>query len=185
MRGEVDEQVRISLDEAERRGACLQSYSEAAHKDLEARCKAGQLLGPLPGLYVRKEYWQMLDPAEKALHKMRGLASMRPGWVFCATSAALAYGLPVTYAYVDCLEVVGHRSGKMLCAGHVRSRRVPDEEADGIYHDGLWMTTPLRTALDCGRSLPFRDAVAIVDAALSKGLFSKDALLAYLGKQGR
>lgn len=185
MRGEVDKQVRTSLDEAEARGACLQAYSEAAHKDLERRCDAGQLVSPLPGLYARGEYWEGLGPAQKALHKMRGLARLRPGWVFCGPSAALAYGLPVTYAFLDPLEVVGSRSGKRLCDGHVRSRHVPDEEADGVYHDGLWVTAPLRTVLDCGRTLPFCDAVAIADAALAGGLFTKEALLAYLDERRR
>lgn len=181
----VNEQVRFSLDEAQARGACLNSYSELAHKDLELRLGRGELVRPMPGLYARKDYWETLPPTQRTMHKMRGLARQRPWWVFAGTSAALAYGLPVSHGLLDVIEVASRNGSRTFCDGGVRGLYICEEEADGLFHDGLLLTTPLRTALDCARRLPFREAVAILDGALHAGLFSKEELIAYLGHHRR
>lgn len=180
MWSKVSEQVDVSLDEAESRGACLESYSEAAHKDLRLREKNGQLVCPARGIYARAAYWAALDPIQKALHKMRALARLHPEWVFCGASAATVYGLPVSYALLDELSIASSSGGKKYCAGKVRGVYIADEEADGVCLDGVCVTSPLRTALDCARLLSFRDATAVLDAALAKRLFAKEELIAYV-----
>jgi very-short-patch-repair endonuclease len=43
-----------------------------------------------------------------------------------------------------------------------------DLDADDI--DGLWVTSPVRTVIDCCLDLPFEEALSIVDSALRAGL---------------
>jgi very-short-patch-repair endonuclease len=47
----------------------------------------------------------------------------------------------------------------------------PDEVADGV-------TTPVRTVLDCARTLPFREALCVADSALRLGLVGSSELTA-------
>lgn len=177
---EVDSQVELSLAEAESRGACLHSYSELVHKDLERRRNLGQVVEPLPGLYARAEYWEGLNPEQQAMHKICGLSRLRPGWVFCGSSAALVLGALVSWSCLDPIEVVSLSGRKSLLGGKVRGRYANESDAYGTYNDGIWTTSPLRTALDCARRMTFRNAVAVVDSLMAKGLFSKEEFAEYL-----
>jgi len=48
---------------------------------------------------------------------------------------------------------------------------LPDDDVDGL------VTTPLRTVVDCARSMPLPEALAVADSALRRRLFSHDELL--------
>jgi hypothetical protein len=51
------------------------------------------------------------------------------------------------------------------------------QEGDLVQHwSGLWLTGPLRTAMDCCLLLPFEAAVCVVDDGLHRGLFSEAQL---------
>lgn len=176
----VDAQVEVSLAEAETRGACLHSYSELVHKDLRRRLKLGQVVEPLPGLYARKEYWDGLNRGQRTMHKIRGLSRLRPGWVFCGPSAALVLGASVSWSCLEPIEVVSSSGHRSLLGGRVHGRYANDDDAYGVYSDGIWTTSPLRTALDCARRMPFRDAVAVVDSLMVSGRFSKEEFLSYV-----
>lgn len=176
----VDAQVEVSLAEAETRGACLHSYSELVHKDLRRRLKLGQVVEPLPGLYARKEYWDGLNRGQRTMHKIRGLSRLRPGWVFCGPSAAFVLGASVSWSCLEPIEVVSSSGHRSLLGGRVHGRYANDDDAYGVYSDGIWTTSPLRTALDCARRMPFRDAVAVVDSLMVSGRFSKEEFLSYV-----
>jgi hypothetical protein len=57
-----------------------------------------------------------------------------------------------------------------------RARRAQFADEDLVEMDGLTRTTDLRTALDLGRFLPRRQAVAAIDAFLHAGLVTLDDL---------
>ncbi|TXR55819.1 type IV toxin-antitoxin system AbiEi family antitoxin domain-containing protein [Quadrisphaera setariae] len=48
---------------------------------------------------------------------------------------------------------------------------LPPDDVDG------WVTTPLRTVVDCARTMPFPEALAVGDSALRRGLVSRADLL--------
>ncbi len=48
---------------------------------------------------------------------------------------------------------------------------LPDSDVEGR------VTTPLRTVIDCSRTLPFPEGLAVADSALRRGLFHADDLL--------
>lgn len=55
-------------------------------------------------------------------------------------------------------------------ATDVRYGRLGVEDVDGL------VTTPLRTVIDCARSLPFDEALAVADSALNRGAVSAEQL---------
>jgi very-short-patch-repair endonuclease len=93
------------------------------------------------------------------------------GGVLSHESAAEHHGLDVVTTplkpHVTVRRTQRRRNTKLPCFLHWAD--VP--ELDGA-------TTPVRTILDCARTLPFCEALAIVDSALRKGLVTRDELLA-------
>jgi very-short-patch-repair endonuclease len=52
-----------------------------------------------------------------------------------------------------------------------QTRHLPDDDVD------QGVTTPVRTVLDCASTMPFRDALAIADSALSRSFIREQATL--------
>ncbi|TCC04942.1 DUF559 domain-containing protein [Kribbella soli] len=93
------------------------------------------------------------------------------GGVLSHESAAQHLGLDVVTMplkpHVTVARRRRRRETRLACTLHWSD--VP--ELDGA-------TTPLRTVLDCARSLPFCEALAVADSALGKGVVTRDELLA-------
>lgn len=93
------------------------------------------------------------------------------GGVLSHESAAEHHGLDVVTTPLKPHVTVGRtqrrRNTKLACTLHWTDA----PELDGA-------TTPLRTVLDCARTLPFGEALAVADSALRKGLLSADELRA-------
>ncbi|MDQ7993832.1 MAG: hypothetical protein AAGC63_11990 [Propionicimonas sp.] len=98
------------------------------------------------------------------------------GTVFARETAASIHGLPLMPWRTG--EVIVYRTG----GGHgsvlptVHARQASLAEADVQRHGGLPVTSLARTAADLARSLPFEEAVAVVDAALARGLAREELL---------
>lgn len=184
MRRYVDEQVRITFEQDEARGACLISYSDVVRKDIGARISAGErIIRPMPGLYARAEFWESLNPAERMLAEMRGLACLHGDWYFCGLSAAVAYGLSVSYALLKEVEVACATGAHRYHGGKVRARHIDIDSEVAGYASGVFVTSLPRTVFDCLRRLGFRDGCALVDSALRLGLTNKDELSAYFAEK--
>ena len=86
------------------------------------------------------------------------------------TSAALLRGLPWWGSTVERVHVTRSRnsSGRKDARVHVHPGPLGDEDRGEV--DGLPITSLARTTADCLRTLPFRYAVAVADAALRLGL---------------
>lgn len=154
------------LDAAEERGTCLVPHEERDRRAIRRRFRKrrSDLISPVSGLYVRRARWRSLKPDGRALHIMRGLAELRPDTQFCAQSAALAWGLPVSWDLLRETHVVrSHESGR-----HSTKRVISHEiEGDPTWDVGGFRVTSFwRTVFDCLASFPFADALAVADAAL-------------------
>lgn len=91
-----DADIAEALAHARAKRMCLPSNSCAGTKLLERRVTSGQLVRVFPHLYEEPTYWEGLPISERALRVIRGAALLHPDWVFCDTSAAIAYGLQVS-----------------------------------------------------------------------------------------
>ncbi|MFT4216587.1 MAG: hypothetical protein QM619_05290 [Micropruina sp.] len=107
------------------------------------------------------------------LHRRRmdaAALTINHGTYFAFQSAALLHGLPVRIVEALPVQVVRTLGGR-----HTRNRLLQAtpavlDDADIAIVDGLPATGLHRTVTDLARRLPFPDAVAVVDAALRRGL---------------
>lgn len=94
-------------------------------------------------------------------------------------SAALHHGWKVKTIPTHTWVTIPRKRGALGCdtAGvHVhRSDVGPDESRERV-------TTPLRTVLDCARTLPFDEALTVADSALRSGKVGRDELRAAAAK---
>lgn len=156
----TDVRLDILLDGAERRASLLVPDNRADRQALERRGDAG-IIEPLPGMFAREVYWSTLDVPSRILCKMRAISSKHPGWTLCGPAAALAYGLPVTWSYLEPLQISACSRAPY---GGLLFRRIENDES--VMLDGMRLTSFWRTVSDCLASMRPADALAIADASL-------------------
>jgi hypothetical protein len=176
--GKRDDRVTAFLfEDAERRGMCLTTLTAAEHNLLRRHVARGRVVQPLPGLFARAGYWSGLDPRARHLHELRALSEAHPEWTFCHVSAAVAHGLAVSYRQMGRVHVAtssaSHSEGSRCVARHVVDGEGP------VVVGGLRVTSLERTVFDCIRSLPFREALAVADSAVARGLATRASLEGY------
>lgn len=164
-RRKVDEKVLARFDEAESTCRCLLALNASDSRQLCRLCETGFLTRPLDGLFARTSFWDGLDPALRVCHIARALSEKYSNWTFSHTTAAVMYGLNVGYSHLDKVHVVassGSRKGDKV----VRHR---SKRASRLVN-GVKLTTPEETVLDCAAIMPFPDALAVADSAISSRL---------------
>ncbi len=119
---------------------------------LDRALASGKLLRLARGTYVLSSQ----QPAQQAAARLRGVVSH--------TSAAQLWLMEVVSAPV-LPHVTVPRSRKLSARDVVRHwADLPPADVEG------GVTTPLRTVVDCARSLQLPDALAVADSALRRGL---------------
>lgn len=136
-------------------------------RQLQRDAERGLLLRLRPGVYVQRSNWDGLRLDERHLLRMHALAARQPVAVFSHSSAALAHGLPLirTPELPEIAQVWHSRGG----AGTGLRRRTSLRASRPMRHGGLQLTPVARTVLDLAASLPFREALAPLDAHLRRG----------------
>jgi very-short-patch-repair endonuclease len=132
-------------------------------RDIRKALAAGQIRRVAKGVYA-------LPKAPSAL-----TAARSHGGVVSYTSAAEHWGMdvivPPTLPHVTLRPGKVRRRTGQACELHWAKVPVDGE-----------VTTPIQTVLDCIRTLPLGEALAIADSALHRGLVDHDDLLAAAGK---
>lgn len=172
----VDERLEEQFSDAERRGSCLAPATDRDRRALRRRLKkrGSRLVSPAPGIYARAEHWRELRPDERTLAIARGLSALRPGTTFCGATAALAWGLPVSWSQLRVTHVAYTPGTWTNGSGRIRVHEIGDDAAQDV--GGLRVTSFWRTVFDCLASFPFADALAIADAALRRSLLARPAM---------
>lgn len=107
----MSEELDGALDEAQAQGRCAAADTRRQADALRRRAEEeGPLVRVARGLYARGAYGEDLDQSERTLHVMRSLQRKNPDWVFCGTSAALAFGADVSSGLQAPLEVASSRA---------------------------------------------------------------------------
>lgn len=111
-------------------------------------------------------------------------------------SAARAWGLPLIDDHDPATGRLEHLEQDVLVwrrldkktdaqSAYQLRRHRPASRAEIVQHpSGLWLTSPLRTALDCAAFLLLEPAVCLIDAALQRGLFSVAVLQQAAAERG-
>lgn len=133
------------------------------------------------GLVVRTSHGHYCvagtDAAHAAAHRLSGAASH--------TTAALHWGWKVRLAPPEPHVTVRAKRSLPVDAGRGVALHWRDLDADDVV-DG-WVTTPVRTVIDCCLDLPLADALSVVDSARRAGLRPSEVLArgAWLPKRQR
>ena len=164
-----------------RRTALAQGWSD---DELDRRQRRGELTRIRPGAYAPPP--GSADPALR--HRLQitaTLAALRRPAVVSHQSAAVLHGLllwgvPLGRVHVTRRPPASSEVGRLLRC-HVA--RLADDDVVSV--DGVAVTSPLRTAVDLARTLPFESAVALLDAALYRRRLSHGELTARAADLGR
>lgn len=151
--------------------------------ELRRRLRRGELVPLRRGRYLSEP---PQGPGARHLAEVHAAADeLAPDALFSHVSAVLVHGLPVWNVPLGRVHTTRpRRSGARVgTTAHVHAARVdPDEIVDV---DGLRVTSVARTLADVARSLPFTEAVVIVDAALHRHLVTREELEVALGRAAR
>ncbi len=129
----------------------VQILAECSRRQLAASVRAGTVLRARRGVYVLPA---LLDPLQVAA-RVGGVSSHR------SAAHILGYGLAEAPADVDVTVRHGDKPARVPGVRLHWARSLPDDDLAEGY------TRPLRTVLDCATTLPFAQALAVADAALS------------------
>lgn len=138
-----------------------------AHRELARAVARGVLVRLRQGVYVRRDLWQVSSPLEQHLFRIRAAAAAATHpLVFARESAAALWGVPLEEFPKEVVVLEPWKGGGRSEPGIRRTARGA-LTATTITKDGFTSTTLARTVLDVTRSLPFQQAVPILDWTLS------------------
>lgn len=163
MKANDAEIARLFL-QVERTKVCLVPSCERVRLILQRQIENGKVVRPTRGMYARYSYWNGLSKFDQALHVLRTAQSLHPEWVFCHESAAVVFGLPVSYERLGAIHVATSRLRRNGNSNGVRWHVVEDDEP--VIVRGLRVTSLPRTVFDCMRTADFGQALAVADGAL-------------------
>ena len=110
------------------------------------------------------QYWQSLAPLDKYLHILRTLTIRHPHWTACSQSAAIIYGFTQSRRLLATVRMAVAGKRHQIISPLVQFHFPAAHHARMI--NGVRVTTPTATVLDCARDLHPGDALAIWDAAV-------------------
>ena len=149
---------------------------------MRARVESGRLVCPYPRIFDEPEHWQALSIREKNLHVARTLQGQMPEAVFCAESAAVAYG---TYGPHGLLKPVVATSQWAHSRSSSSLERMMLPNGDIHIVEGIRVPNIERTAFDCARRLGFRRGLGVCDATLRRSGMALERLGQAFSEMGR
>lgn len=159
-------QIDRLLDQAESTQRCAHSSKPLMQKGLYRRYLAGDLVKPYPGLFARSAYWNRLDAAEQSLHAARTLKDLHGNWIFAGITAAAAHGFEHQWLlHHQGLTITLPTRGSYRSHDKLNVIYSPFPKDNAVIVNGIPVTNPARTLLDCGHMLEFRFALPIFDSA--------------------
>lgn len=152
----------------ETRQTCLAPTEDRDRRALRRRAAKPDsgIASPQEGLYVRTAHWERLSPEQRELHVMRGIQELRPHVVFCAQSAAVAWGLPVSWSRLGTPQEAHWRESGRHSRADMGFHQIGNDMP--VRTSGVWVTSFWRTVFDCLVRLPFPEALAVADVALAR-----------------
>lgn len=181
-----DAYIAEALSHARAKRMCLASNSGNGIKLLERRVEGGQLVRVFPHLYEEPAYWDGLPLLEKALRVIRGAALLHPEWIFCDTSAAIAYGLQVSQPNPAVIHIVTTPRAHTASTAHI-VRHVLNNPS--ICTAGGVRVVDLATCVTgCLSTLDLPHGLAVADSCLRSNCLQKEAIeqsLAHINRRSR
>lgn len=155
-------------------------------RTVERAAQSGLLVRLAPGLYAVREPWERLSPWVRHAQLARAAVRLTPDAMVSHLSLAVLLGLPhpaYTVSKVSMTVLDDGRTSRVDEWRRFHRGRTPPEHV--LVAGGRAHLTPTRTVVDCARELHPRDALAIMDAALRRGLTTGPLLRQMRRHQGR
>ena len=170
-------ELESRIRQSERRHMCLVASDRPEGKRLARAAEVGKLMQPMPRLFARPEYWEILDPVERVLHCMRSLQLLHPAWTYVGPSAGLVYGLeiPDDESYLWPIRIAARWGSRGRSTPQLLRQVV--EGDDVVVVDHLRVTSIERTAFDCMREMSFADGLAVMDSALAASGLTRNQMI--------
>ncbi|HET9020700.1 MAG TPA: hypothetical protein VFN34_02360 [Ornithinibacter sp.] len=131
----------------------------------------GELVVVSPGHFADAVRWATSDASERHLALATAACTAFGQSALSHVSAALWWGLPVPRVVPPEPALTVHRTTRPSDdSDWVRVLRCELPERHVLTVGTVRVTSPARTVVDCFRSLPLADALAIADAAVGRGL---------------
>lgn len=193
----LDEQLSMRFASAEAAGSCLVPLDETERRALLRRRNANgssrkgnggtreddaSILSPHPGLFARETWWYGLNPLERHIALLRGLHRVHPDWVFAAFSAAALLGLDVSYDLLENVCIAVKLGSYTTDEGSLR--RIVVRTGRTIKVEGMLVTHPLQTLLDCACLADFPNVLAILDSGLRDLKMYDESIKIYVQMNG-
>lgn len=156
--------MAAALAHARERRLCLSAKTKSGVRLLERRVESGELISPFPHLFEEKGYWRSLGLPEKALRVIRGAAVLHPDWVFCDTSAALAYGLEVSQPKPGLVHIVTSPKAHSASTPHIVRHSMSDPSVR--MASGVHVVDVETCVLGCIATLDLPHGLAVADSYL-------------------
>lgn len=138
------------------------------------------------GRYVQRSVWEGLDDLQQLEARASAvILGFRTSVVAVShRTAAGIHGLPGggTKRAIEVTTASGRPRRAQGLVVHAHRLRTEDLTTHGGW---LLVTSPARTVADCLRTLPYEDAVVMVDSGLQQGLVTIDSVVAALGDPPR
>lgn len=173
MAQKITDQLNKLFNQAECENRFLVAPSVSCKRAILRRIASGQawLLELAPWIYARREYYERLSPKAREYQLIRSLSAKHPTWVFCGISAAVLHGLYVSYGDLRedervVVEVAGDRRLLKYKLVQIRFRHLAPSPFVQTHVNGIPVTSVVDTVIECARSLPFPQALAVMDSAL-------------------
>ncbi|TQJ07688.1 type IV toxin-antitoxin system AbiEi family antitoxin domain-containing protein [Lapillicoccus jejuensis] len=138
-------------------------------KVLRRAVAGGHVRRLAPGHYVVTAAWDATPPLAQHLVLARAAQRQRPWGVVSHLTAAAAHGLPVPSVLPTTITLTTDHDTGTANGGIARLEPAALSSSAVVDLDGLTVTSVGRTVVDCLRTLPLADGVALVDAALASG----------------
>lgn len=148
-----------------------------ADKHLHRARRAGRIVRLRQGAYVLAPVWTEADGVGEHLLLVRAVARLYDDRVAvshqsaCLLQGGPNWGLDLRTAHLTSLTGVGERRAALV-THHRGATRVNDV----TRHEGGWITSPVRTALDTASTAHRDAAVAVLDWYLHHGLVTREQL---------
>ena len=179
----VTNEMALLFEEAERERRCVVTHDRTVARRLQRLCAAGALVSPLRGIFCPRERWADLNEGERAIRIIHALAYRDPYLVFCGTSAALVWGLPISWHALERIHVCARSRRGSRATSPIRWHRPPIGGTETV--GGVRVTSLEETTLDCLRTLAFDDGLAIADGFLRRTGATRRHLIELIEEQCR
>ena len=144
---------------------------------MRRKLRTKELISVLQGVYIAASVWDSFTPSLQVLARHTALALRDSTCVFCLSSAAFLYGLPLLHVPQNLHVLAGYSARGAASDGILEhtSNEAPAQVT--VLRPNFRVTELSQTLLDCARTLPVLEGCALVDAALHRRMLAPEEIL--------